>query len=191
MKKRFLALLLAAVCLFSVGCKFDTMTDEEARTFLREHLEEAKFLNDFFYGAGAPLAPGEEEKIDPSWTVAHYLPVDPSYRFQSVAEVKEAAEAIFTDEFLAPIYDYCFNGTDDFTSRYGEVDGHLTRDVTKAAFGSYAALDAESARVLEGTRYTCVVEVAAETATGGSTKTRINLSFDPDKGDWKFDSAVF
>lgn len=191
MKKLAAFFLIFALLFAFSGCKLNTLSDAGAQAFLEAHLEEAKILNDFFYGEGAPLAPGEEEKIDPAWTTAHYLPVDPEYRFQTIAEVKKAAEAIFTDEFLAPVYDYAFNGSDDFLSRYGEVDGHLTRDVTKEPFGSYAAIYTESARVTEGNRYTCLIKVDAATATGSTVKRSIRLSFDPDLGDWKFDSAVW
>lgn len=191
MKKLAAALLLFALLFAFSGCKLNTLSDAEAQAFLEKNLEEAKLLTDFFYGEGAPLAPGESEKIDPAWTTSHYLPIDPEYRFQTVDEVKKAAERIFTDEFLVPVYDYCFNGTDDFLSRYGESEGRLTRDVTKEPFGRYAAIDAASAKVVEGNRYTCLLSVDATTATGSRVKREIRLSFDPDLGDWKFDSAVW
>ena len=189
MKKLSAFLLLFALLFAFSGCKFNTLSDEEARTFLEENLEEARFLNDFFYGEGAPIAEGEE--IDPNWTTAHYLPVDPTYRFQTIADVKAAAEAVYTADYLGPVYDYAFNGTDDFLSRYGESDGRLTRDVTKEAFGTLSEIDVSSARVVKGNRYSCVIEVSAKTSTGRETKPELRLSFDPDAGRWKFDSAVY
>lgn len=186
MKRICVILLAAAMLLPMAGCgmKLHTLTDAEAAAILREKGPEARALTDFFYGS--PPLSGEIE-IDPAWTTAHYFPLAADYRFQTEAQVREAAEKVYTAEFLGPVYAYCFDGSDDFTSRYGEYEGRLTLDVTKPAFGQMPTLDYGSARVVKGTRFTCRAEVTAD----NGKKYEIDFSYDKELGDWKFDSLVY
>lgn len=188
-RSRSLALALALLFLLAAlpSCKVGAPSDEQARDILAQLLPGAKELLTAFYGQ-VPLAdPGA---VDPTWTTPHYLPVSPEFPYGTIAAFKEAASRVFSQDYLAIIYEYAFEGTDDYMPRFGEDEGVLTVDVTKPAMGLLSEVDAESARVLSGNRYSCRVAVEATSASGARLTKEVSLAATEDGG-WRIDSAVY
>ena len=101
-----------------------------------------------------------------------------------------AAAAVFSPDYLEILYEYAFDGTDDYMPRFAEDKGVLTMDVVKEPMGLLAEVYPDTATVVSGSRYACRVEVECLTATGVRRTTTVSLSRS-EEGGWLFDSAVY
>ena len=181
-------LLLSLLLTCLAGCKFGAPSDEEVRLILSEKLPVAKELLTVIYGEGIPLADGST--IDESWTTPHYYKVAEDFQYQSIADLKKAAAEVFSADYLEIVYEYAFEGTDDYMPRFAEDGGVLTMDVVKEPMGLLAEVYPDTATVISGSRYACKVEVECLSATGKTVKETVSLSRGEDGG-WLFDSAVY
>ena len=181
-------LLLPILLLSLAGCKIGAPSDEEVREIIAEKLPAAKELLTVIYGEGIPLE--SDSDIDESWTTPHYYKVADDYKYQTVAQLKSALEAIFSDDYLETVYEYAFDGTDDYMPRFADIDGVLAMDVVKEPMGVMAEVYADTATVTSGSRYACKVKLDCLTAAGKTVSKTISLSRDAEGG-WLFDSAVY
>ncbi len=183
-----LCFLLCAAVTLLCGCKLGAPEDAQVQEILAEKLPAAKELLSIFYGDGAVI--DEASGIDESWTTPHYFRVAPDFQYQTIAELKSAAEKIFSEEYLKTIYEYAFEGTDDYMPRFAEDDGVLTVDVVKKPMGLVAEVYPETARVVSGNRYACRVEVECLSGTGRRFTKEVSLTAGAE-GEWYLDSAVY
>ena len=176
MQKKLICCILALILLLPCfcGCKFMTLSDEEAKAELERLLPMARELTVIFYGEGLPHHEIEEGSTD------YYAFIKKDAPYQSVAELKEAAEKVFSEEYLVSIYEYAFEGTEYYASRYfmsKDDSGALRLKInTKLEpMSMLKDIDLSTARVVEGTPATVVVEVMATTSAGKEIKKEITM----------------
>ncbi|MGN1346088.1 MAG: hypothetical protein ACI4V1_04835 [Eubacteriales bacterium] len=168
MKKRFFlprnaaALLLALLTAAMVSCGAPPHDEAEIREALDVLLPLSYELNEIYFGEGLP-ATKDQARIDELYgTFAanvkslKYHPVAEDCGYDSIADIKEATEAVFTDEYTAYLYELAFDGisSDKITAETeaeetelgdgeiipsgGEVSGTYTGGVSLDVTASYA-----------------------------------------------------
>ena len=164
MKKIICFLLCVCFLCGMTSCKLGTLSDEEARAELERLLPKAKELAEVFYGQGLPYEPIAEDSSD------YYAYVTSDASYQSIAAIKTAAEGVFSTEYLESVYEYAFEGSDYYASRYfmATVDGkqRLKINLKLEPMALYTDIDLSSAKVVEGTPAKAVVKVKATNAKG-------------------------
>ena len=181
-----LALLLMLPCF--CGCKFMTLSDEEARAELEKLLPAAKELTDIFYGEGLPY-----EQL-PADSTDYYAFVTKDAPYQSVTALKQAAQKVFSTEYLESIYEYAFEGSDYYSSRYFmSRDSYNTLrlkiNLNLEPMPVYQEIDLDSVKVIEGTPATVTVQVNAVNAKGQTKTKKITMVKQGDV--WLLDSAAY
>ena len=146
--RRALTVLLCMGILLGAlsGCSVK-MSDEEARSILSELVPLSLEMNGIFFGDGLPL---EDENAEPmeSVTGGQYMRVSPTAKYQSIAEIKTAAESVYTAEYLQnSVYPMAFDGVDDARPRYAERDGVLCRNLNSVSFPLTDRLEFDRATV--------------------------------------------
>lgn len=134
--KRFKAsvlkeILLIVVCLslvFSlVSCANSAPDIEEIRERVEYLIEGAFEINEIFFGNGLPIDEGGAAIYG---EVDGYNYVSDEAKYRTVIQIKEAAEKIYSDDYLEYIYDTIFQGYADptvgiITARFIEENGEL------------------------------------------------------------------
>lgn len=189
MNKKVLCCLLVLCFLIPCfcSCKFMTLSDAQAKEELERLLPKAKELTEIFYGKGLPYDALPEDSTD------YYAFVSKDAAYQSIDEIKKAAETVFSTEYLVSIYEYAFEGTDYFASRYfmsvTEGKQRLKINIQHEPMALLKQIDIDSAKVVEGTPATAVVEVNVITSKGKEKKKKITLV--NQDGIWVLDSAAY
>lgn len=174
-------LLVCAALLCGCAVK---MTDDEARSLLAELIPRSQEINGIFFGEGLPV---EEDTASESGSAdgARYCPVTKDCPYQSVAQIRAAAEKVYTREYLQnSVYPMAFDGVEEYEPRYKEIDGVLCRNVSATVF-EIGETDSTSARVV-GSGFG-VVEVEMDYSRGGSVK----ISLREQDGVWLLDGPTY
>ena len=171
MKKIFcflLTLLLLLPCFTS--CKFMTLSDSEAKAELDRLLPKAKELTEIFYGKGLPFTEISEDSTD------YYAFVKEDAPYQSIEQLQAAAEKVFTPEYLVGVYEYAFEGSEYYASRYfTDEKGNLKINTRLEPMALLAEIDTTNAKVLEGTPSTVLVQVDAVNSAGKKMQKKITI----------------
>lgn len=181
------------------------MTDGQAKEVLAPLIENAYPINEIFFGKGLPYD-GELNK-EYKMVSAQYLPVSESAGYHTVAEIKEAAEKVYSKKYLDSIYPVMFEGLtlneeDELTmstidpryKEFKETDGEETRTVLKVnalheGYDLKTVPDASTAAVVECTPD--YVKVSVSYTLDGKTGTMF-LTLSPDEnGVWLLDSPTY
>ncbi len=157
MKKRLISLLLLAVMMLLAGCSgcagcagcsacssappLETVYDR-----IVELIEDSKEINTVLYGAGLPVYAVDSDyaryhqiygkETDQTDGVAYELVAEYA-KFRSEAEIREAAEKIYTTECLAPFYSSIFDGIAISDSKNGMVVAEARYDVGAESFSQH------------------------------------------------------
>ena len=101
-----------------------------------------------------------------------------------------AAEKVFSPEYLVGVYEYAFEGSEYYASRYFTDDkGNMKINTRLEPMALLAEIDTTNARVVEGTPSTVVIEVEAVNAAGKQMKKQITIvNVD---GEWLLDCAGY
>lgn len=105
----FSSLLLICVVSTMFSCA-SRMTDDEARSILGQLVPLSQELNDVFWGEG--LSVDLSEELVDSVTADQYRPVTADAKYQSIQEIKDAAEKVFSSEYLESVYAVAFGEYD-------------------------------------------------------------------------------
>ena len=135
MKSKTILLLLSLFLTFSlVSCNNSRFSDKELADVAAELIESSKEINEIFFGEGLPVDESTSQiKDGEEVTGGNYCRVTSDCPYRTKDEVKEAAERVFSDEYLSQVYESAFEGSDDIRPRYGtDSTGALTRDITSA-----------------------------------------------------------
>ena len=170
--KKILCILLC-LCLFVPflpSCKLGTLTDEEARAELERLLPEAKELMEVFYGQGLAYEPLPEDSTD------YYAYVTKDAPYQTVDQMKTAAEMVFSTEYLSSIFEYAFEGSECYASRYFMTsDNRLKINLKLEPMVLYREIDISSAKVVEGTPAKAVISVKAINSKGEKKEKELTI----------------
>ena len=170
------------------GCSVK-MSDEEARSILSELVPLSLEMNEIFFGDGLPL---EDENAEPmeSVTGGQYMRVSPTAKYQSIAEIKTAAESVYTAEYLQnSVYPMAFDGVDDARPRYAERDGVLCRNLNSVSFPLTDRLEFDRATVSD-TGYEVIELSVPYTDADGAEKTA-KITLRQQNGKWLLDSPTY
>ena len=85
------------------------ITQEEADAQVPPLVAASHAVNLLFYGEGLPYD-GAPDKEKTSLIASCYLPVSEDAPFHSIAEMKTAAEAVYSDAYLSGVYQAMFEG---------------------------------------------------------------------------------
>lgn len=122
----FSALLLLCTVSMMFSCA-SNMTDDEARNILGQLVPLSQELNEIFWGEGLPVD-FSEELVD-SVTADQYRPVTADAEYQSIQDIKDAAEKVFSLEYLKNVV---------YATAFGEYDvGEITKDDIQKGDGTY------------------------------------------------------
>ncbi len=165
-----------------------TLSNEEAKAELEKLLPAAKELTEIFYGEGLPYHELEKDSTD------YYAFVTKDASYQSIASLKAAAEKVFSEDYLVSIYEYAFEGTEYYASRYfmSKDDSGASRlkiNTKLEPMSMLKDIDLSTVKVVEGTPATVVVEVSATTSAGKEIKKEITMV--NDNGVWLLDCAAY
>lgn len=188
--RRALTVLLCMGILLGAlsGCSVK-MSDEEARSILSELVPLSLEMNGIFFGDGLPL---EDENAEPmeSVTGGQYMRVSPTAKYQSIAEIKTAAESVYTAEYLQnSVYPMAFDGVDDARPRYAERDGVLCRNLNSVSFPLTDRLEFDRATVSD-TGYEVIELSVPYTDADGAEKTA-KITLRQQNGKWLLDSPTY
>lgn len=186
-------LLILLVCtVFSAaslcGCAAK-MTDAEAREILSGLVPLSQELNEIFFGDGLPL---EDENAEPMESVSggQYLRVAKDAKYQSVDEIKAAAESVYTAEYLQnSVYPMAFDGVDDARPRYAMRDGVLCRNLSSVSFTVENRLRFDEATVSDTGYDVAELSVPYEDADGNRSNIKITLR--RQNGKWLLDTPTY
>lgn len=187
---RLIAILLLLLAVWGAsGCGILTKPSEEEIKEAMDSLLPASFEATYMvYGPGAE--PDSSEKIDPSWTTSHYIPVAASCKYRTVKQLKELIRSAFSEGYANEMYEYAFFSNDSIMSRYGESAGVLTIDVTKKPLRMATDIYTDTLKIDSGSAYACVVKVEAS-FDGGETREEIRIQMIKENGSWIFDGPTY
>lgn len=132
MKKIKLILPLILI-LALTSCNNSRFTDSELKETALGLIEKSAEINEIFFGEGLPVDESTSQVKDEDATIGNYCRVTSDCPYQTVDELKAAAESVFSEEYLEQIYENAFAGADGIRPRYGsDSEGKLTRDITSA-----------------------------------------------------------
>ena len=193
-----LALVILTLSLPLASCKTAIkMTDEEAVTILEDLIPKSQELNKIFWTTDIPLLDENAEAVS-AVTTAQYYEVAEDFPYRSVAELKAAAEAVFSTDYLEDVYALAFDGyeySDDETTytlnpRFKDnSEGILCFDITNTTnYPLNTVIDISSAKV-ESTTYALVTISLDCTISGNASQIKITLY--NQNGEWRLDSPTY
>lgn len=192
MKKVRLLSVSVSLLLLVFGLSSCALLQKPEESEMKEAMEKllpvSREATDIIYGEGIRI--DENFVIDPDWTTAHYAPVSYDYKYQTVDDLKLLIRSAFSEEYAEEMYEYAFVSNDEFMSRFGEKNGKLTMDVTKEPFHLATDIYTETAKVVSGSGYACVVEVEMSN-DGGATRYTERLRLVKENDQWKFDGPTY
>lgn len=163
-------------------------------------IEESKEINTIFFGVGLPTYDREgaleqrlgiyyDDKLPAYNTITLYTP------YYSESGVKEAAEKIFSTEYLDKIYEGAFDGivnSGNTYMRFYEFEGKLYQSISANDFGlSERIYDYSTMKIVKPSNNE-YINVTVETYTLDNDKREeITLSFTFERGDWYLDCPTY
>lgn len=158
---------------------------EQVKDYLEAVLPKAAEIIGIFSIDGLPVDPDAADSAQPDSTGQIFVPVI-SDEYKSVQDIKDAAEKIFTPEYLQEAYySYAFEGT---YARFKDVDGVLYEDVNQGGGGSNDWL-LNTAEIASQETDKIVVSITHVSAYGDQTPTQITLV--SSESGWRIGSIEF
>jgi len=210
MKKHFklslimvVALILIQTVMFS-SCNANNtkMTNEEAIDILKELVPASQELNKIYWGEKPELQDKNAEIVG-SVTGGQYYRVSEEFPYQTVEELKEASEKVFSKDYLENIYVAAFDGyeySDDentytIYARYkNDDDGKLCYNLANTTFYSLnTEIDIDSAKVVSGdsNKIKIAVDITTKNSSGENNKNSMNITIVKQEEGWRLDSPTY
>ncbi len=195
-------LLIASLSSLLYGCKSSEpeseplqMTDSEAVTILNSLIPESEKINEIFWGKGL-----EAEKADDNTLSVIFLPVSEECEYQTVADIKSAAEKVYSKSYLSSsVYTSIFDGVAsesadgvvDFAidPRYKEIGGRLYVNTTYTPLELKTKLLIDTAKVVSTDAYSVTVRMSYETS--GNASGELDIKLVPQDGEWRLDTPSY
>lgn len=202
---RTLAAMASLLLLSSLAaCAKSGLTDDEIREIYRTLVEDSYALNDVFYGDGLPYEENEAMmkyltgvSADTDGFKVSYMPVAATAPYQSEAEIRSAAAAVYSDAMCSHLFTLAFEGmsTDDGTSvtfaRYIEQDGVLTVriDLADDAIAMGRTYDFENMTIIadEGSE----IRASFPSMIDGEKSVNVKITIVKTASGWRLDSPTY
>lgn len=193
MRNKLLLLIVLALTLGLCACNNSGMSDEELAQTAAELIEASHEINVIFYGEGLPVDKSTSVIEDEDAAeVGNYCRVTEDSPYQSIDEIKAAAEKVFTSEYLSEIYESAFEGNDILRPRYGtDSTGHLTRDITIGTLkqtDEWTGWDLSSIKIKKASAGAVVFSITG--TYSGKTEDEVMQMIKTSDG-WRLDSPTY
>ena len=195
--KKITLLILSVILAFSLFSCSGGPSDEVLLARFSELIPASLEINDIFFGEGLPTYSREEYKEAYEMTEGS----DPDYdfvtmeaKYQSIAEIKEAAEAVYTSGYLSSIYTLIFEGFYDegighIAALYVEdSNGFAKHNKTEPQITEARVYDTSSAKVLMKNDKYATIEV--NTTLAGKAET-VRIRMMNQDGTWLLDDPTY
>lgn len=197
MKKILIAVLSLALFLGMLsGCGENKLkiTDEEALEVLSDLVPRSYEINEMFFGQGLPR---EDETV---YEKTKYVPVDIAKSpYLTVAAMKNAAEEVYSGNYLDSIYVIMFIGTEssesdglldnDTSPRYKEISGELCIDAAYKPHDILGRLTVQSVKVAKRTADYVAVDAVCVDEDGNELDKTFYLTVE--NGVWLLDGPTY
>lgn len=195
----FLTLLLLGLALLS-GCTPKAppleIDAETALAVVKDLVPRSYEMNVLFFGAGLPLSEAPTKDDDQT----EYIAVSDDCGYASIAQIKTAAEEIYSKRYLNGVYIAAFvgvtsvgedGGLDTSVSpRYREIGGKLTMDAhTAVNTNMRGRLTVEAVTVESSTAEYVTTTALCRTEDGQSLTMTVLLAYE--NGVWLLDSPTY
>ena len=210
MKKRSLALFMAIVTLISAfalaSCRNSESVSIELDGDLKERIvyliEGSRELNTVFFGAGLPVYRregdliAERKTVYQSMGISGYLNVTEQSDLQRIDEIKAAASNIFSEPYLAALYETAFDGVvlgnDGAYLRFHEDDNFLYQNMSATDFGLCERIYDYSTMTVVAPSDSKYINVSIESySLSDGRRADVILSFVYERGNWYLDSPTY
>ena len=165
-------------------------------------IEESKDLNVIFFGIGLPVYRrnsdlANRQMIYYNDSVSGYNRVVlENSKYLNIEDMKEAAEKIFSDEYLSELYESAFDGimisdTNAYVRFYDNTEW-LYQNINAGEFSLYERIYDYSTMEIVKPSNSKYVTVSIESYTlNDPTRRTVNLSFVYENGSWLLDSPTY
>lgn len=151
MKKLFAILLCLLMTLPALVSCSNPPAVEDVRDEIAALIEASHEINDIFYGEGLPV----DTSIDSGYEKFNCVSATSPYR--TLAAIKNAAEKVYSTEYMAAIYEMMFSGHYDSVSgsvqqaRYWETNGKLLKhkEATVYLTGDHRTYDYSTMKIVK------------------------------------------
>lgn len=197
MKKIIIVLLLVFFAFSFAECGSAGPDDEFLLSRFSTLVDASNEINDIFFGKGLPTYSREDYPEAYAMTEG----ADPDYdfvraesKYQSIREIKAAAEAVYTQDYLESIYALIFDGFYDeeighIPALYTEdMNGFAKHNATEPKITEIREYEYESAKVLMKNNAYATIEV--NTSLNGQSET-LRLRLKNQNGDWLLDDPTY
>lgn len=181
----FLSVVFSVIFLFSCA---SGISDEEVRSLLADLVPRSQQFNEIFWGTG--IKPEDESAVPlTTVTTAQYYKAAPDSPYKNIAEIKTAAEKVFSKDYLTSVYTVMFEGADDIEPRFAEnEEGFLTTDICYDPYDFNTEIFTETAVVKE--TGADLIRTEVECMTNGEPG-KMNISLRRQDGVWLIDSPTY
>lgn len=190
--KRFFAIALCALMLLPTltSCSPPPEVDE-VRDEIAALIEASHEINDIFYGEGLPV----DTSLSSGYEKFHCVSASSPYR--SLAEIKVAAEKVYSAEYMSAIYDMMFSGHYDSVSgsvqqaRYWETNGKLLqlKECDVLLTGEHRTYDYSTMKIVKPSRADYIkFEIMSEK---NGEQMLVKLSAVLTENGWRLDSPTY
>lgn len=203
--KKFSAILSAlalSASIMLVGCGGPAPTAEEIAPVAQALIEASMPINDIFFGEGLPAIERDSQfAID---NHVYYMDEHGNYDYvtedcpyQSVDAIKAAAEAVYSDEYLASIYETMFVGVADehagmLYARYLDTDQGLKKsNLHESMIAGVRIYDYASMAIVEPSNASFVNLEFDTHLEGEDDVLRVRLTLVREDDGWRLDSPTY
>lgn len=165
-------------------------------------IEQSKEINEILFGDGLPVYErgGEEDTLHKIYdglgaSYSNYEIVSSESKYLTIGEIKEAAERVYSKEYLESIYETTFVGYADatagvFAAKYYESEDWLFQNMDTPSFlKGVREYDFSTMKIIKPSKAD-FVNVEIDSTLDGQSLT-IQLSFVKQGGEWRLDSPTY
>ncbi len=198
MKKRIIiiAVILAVLVSAFVGCakKPSGLSEDDIRAIYEDLIPRSQEMNVILWGDG--IAPDENAAVLDTVTASQYYPVSDDSPYQSLEELMDDLNTVFSDGYMNIITASVFTETIDpdnesynIYPRYTEKKGELCVDITYEGFKLSTEIDISSMKIVKDTTdlITCEFDYVYNMEKAGTKK--ITVVYEADG--WRLDSPTY
>lgn len=193
MKRKFFTALLAVIMIISsmflYGCGNNDLeiTDADAEKRLKELVPMSYEINNIFFGEGLKA---DDEAYKEQHSGTFYCPVSEECGYDSIGQIKEAAEAVYAESYLKEVYVAAFEGMvtqsedegvdSSYSARYKEISGVLCVNISAQSLPIRDKMTVKSAKVIEKTPQYVKCEAKVEYSDGAEESVEFSLTCEGD-----------
>ncbi|MBR5767407.1 MAG: hypothetical protein IKX86_01845 [Clostridia bacterium] len=187
------ALILCLIILLA-GCSSGMrIPDDEAMEVINGLLPLSNEVNEIIFGKGLPAV---DEAYESEHTGTAYYPVKEGTGYSSIADIKRAAEKVYSRSYLDAVYKTAFEGVSggdsvlgSLSPRYTEIAGVLKVNVSAEGFDIRSYEKVTECRYASSGKGYAIYACKALASDGKTYDIKIYLT--EQSGEWRLDSPTY